>query len=478
MSIMSFKNIKYYISLLLLFVVFSNLKISEAADCGSVDDIDGNTYNTVMVGSRCWLAQPLRVTKNPSGVAITRFCTNDNPANCNTYGGLYTWDTAMDGSSIDGVQGICPTADWIIPSDSDFYELENYIKNDGQTCDANRISLYDCASAGTKLKGEPSSIGFYDKLAGYRLISGAYNYVNQMSHYWSSSESSGKIWSRYLSNIVATEKIQRHLSEDKNWGFSVRCVVPSPSCTLTATPNSTLVGGSVDLNWTFENTVNASIDHGIGNVTALTPPHTFDSVSPPTTFVMTVVNSAGGTATCSENISIGSGCSLYGNPSTMAVGSSTILDWNVNFATSGTITPGADGVIGSIAALPITSGFASIFPTTTAIYTLTLDDGETCSETINVVPPLPPPAGGHMKLNYFDKDIVEVFNDAAKVLLSYAGRIALLFLIFGGIYYIISGSDPQKQEIAKKTITYALLGLIVVLSSYAVIAVLDRILVS
>ncbi|MCK4525143.1 MAG: hypothetical protein KAU07_01770 [Candidatus Andersenbacteria bacterium] len=80
-----------------------------------------------------------------------------------------------------------------------------------------------------------------------------------------------------------------------------------------------------------------------------------------------------------------------------------------------------------------------------------------------------------MELHYFDKDIVEVFNDASKILLSFAGRLVLLFLIFGGVYYIMSGSDPQKQEIAKKIITYALLGLVFVLISYAVIVVLDRI---
>ncbi|NOQ68210.1 hypothetical protein GQ568_02100 [Patescibacteria group bacterium] len=80
-----------------------------------------------------------------------------------------------------------------------------------------------------------------------------------------------------------------------------------------------------------------------------------------------------------------------------------------------------------------------------------------------------------MELHYFDKDIVEVFNDASKILLSYAGRLVLLFLIFGGVYYIMSGSDPQKQEIAKKIITYALLGLVFVLISYSVIVVLDRV---
>ena len=74
-----------------------------------------------------------------------------------------------------------------------------------------------------------------------------------------------------------------------------------------------------------------------------------------------------------------------------------------------------------------------------------------------------------MELHYFDKDIVELLNDASLALLSYTGRIVLLFLILGGVYYIISGADPQKQEYARKTISYSLLGLILILVSYGVI---------
>ena len=80
-----------------------------------------------------------------------------------------------------------------------------------------------------------------------------------------------------------------------------------------------------------------------------------------------------------------------------------------------------------------------------------------------------------MELNYYTKNIVEVFNDFTKTLLAYTGRLVLLFLIFGGVYYIISGSDPQKQENAKKIITYALFGLVLILISYGIIVVLDRI---
>ncbi len=80
-----------------------------------------------------------------------------------------------------------------------------------------------------------------------------------------------------------------------------------------------------------------------------------------------------------------------------------------------------------------------------------------------------------MELTYFDKDVVDVFNDATLILLSFLGRLILLFLIIGGVLYVISGSNPDNQEKAKKFITYTLLGSIFVLFSYAILAVIENI---
>lgn len=80
-----------------------------------------------------------------------------------------------------------------------------------------------------------------------------------------------------------------------------------------------------------------------------------------------------------------------------------------------------------------------------------------------------------MELTYFDKDVVDVFNDATLILLSFLGRLILLFLIIGGVLYVISGSNPDNQEKAKKFITYTLLGSIFVLLSYAILAVIENI---
>ena len=75
---------------------------------------------------------------------------------------------------------------------------------------------------------------------------------------------------------------------------------------------------------------------------------------------------------------------------------------------------------------------------------------------------------------FLDKPVVEIVNDFIKLILSFLGRVSLLVLILGGVFYVVSGSNPEKQEKAKKTIIFALLGLILILTSHAIIVILDK----
>jgi hypothetical protein len=62
----------------------------------------GKTYNTVQIGKQCWLKENLDVGTRINGSVnqtdngtIEKYCYNDDPANCTTYGGLYTWNESM-----------------------------------------------------------------------------------------------------------------------------------------------------------------------------------------------------------------------------------------------------------------------------------------------------------------------------------------------------------------------------------------------
>ena len=80
---------------------------------------------------------------------------------------------------------------------------------------------------------------------------------------------------------------------------------------------------------------------------------------------------------------------------------------------------------------------------------------------------------GHGNYTPFDKDIVLVFTEGAEFLLRIAGGIALFMLVFGGLYYTISGSNPSGQVVAKKTLVYAIIGLAIVLVSYIIIMTVE-----
>lgn len=88
----------------------------------------GMTYRTVPIGDQCWLEKNLdagvRIT-SPGGRddgRIEKYCHQDDSLNCRLYGGLYTWNEAMQYSVTPGSRGICP-AGWHIPTSAEYRTL-------------------------------------------------------------------------------------------------------------------------------------------------------------------------------------------------------------------------------------------------------------------------------------------------------------------------------------------------------------------
>lgn len=67
------------------------------------------------------------------------------------------------------------------------------------------------------------------------------------------------------------------------------------------------------------------------------------------------------------------------------------------------------------------------------------------------------------------KCLPAVFQNIIVAALSFAGIIALFFLIYSGIKFINSGGDAKQVEGARQTATYAIIGLIVVLMSFFIV---------
>lgn len=66
-------------------------------------------------------------------------------------------------------------------------------------------------------------------------------------------------------------------------------------------------------------------------------------------------------------------------------------------------------------------------------------------------------------------DVKELLNNIIDAMLQIVGVIAVAMIVYGGVQYMISGGEEKKLESAKKTITYAVVGLVVVILAGAII---------
>ncbi len=73
------------------------------------------------------------------------------------------------------------------------------------------------------------------------------------------------------------------------------------------------------------------------------------------------------------------------------------------------------------------------------------------------------------------KDLEFLFGNVVSAALGLAGIVLFILLLVGGFKYITSGGDPKATESAQKTITYAILGLILILVSFLILVLIKTI---
>ena len=66
-------------------------------------------------------------------------------------------------------------------------------------------------------------------------------------------------------------------------------------------------------------------------------------------------------------------------------------------------------------------------------------------------------------------DLNKVFENVVNVALAFAGIVLFVMLIIGGFRYITAGGDPKGIEGAKKTLTYAIAGIVLVAVSFLIL---------
>lgn len=72
------------------------------------------------------------------------------------------------------------------------------------------------------------------------------------------------------------------------------------------------------------------------------------------------------------------------------------------------------------------------------------------------------------------QDLEGLFSNVVGIILGIAGITFFILLLSSGFKFITSGGDPKALEGAKKTLTYAIGGLIVIILSYLILVLIKE----
>jgi uncharacterized protein (TIGR02145 family) len=162
-------------------------------ETGTVEDADGNVYQTIGIGSQIWMTENLKTTRYRNGdlIGTTTPATLDisveatpkyqwaydgDESNVVTYGRLYTWYAAND------TRNVCPTG-WHIPTSAEWSILDTFLGS-------------NLGVAGGKLKetgtthwlspneGATNETGFTALPGGRRNEVGGFDGIGDFSSWW------------------------------------------------------------------------------------------------------------------------------------------------------------------------------------------------------------------------------------------------------------------------------------------------------
>ncbi len=190
----------------------------------TVPDIDGNVYNTVLIGSQCWMKENLKVEHYRNGAAIPTGTGHSGETGAYavydkaTYGLLYNWYATVD------PRGLCPVG-WHIPTDTEWTELTDFLG--GVSVSGGQMKSTGTIETGTGLWHEPNtdatnSSGFSGLPGGRRGSSGVLGEQSSYGFWWSTSEYSA-ISAKIRSLKFNTGAILQ-LNYLNTSGLSVRCL--------------------------------------------------------------------------------------------------------------------------------------------------------------------------------------------------------------------------------------------------------------
>lgn len=202
-----------------------------------IDDVDGNQYKTIVIGTQLWMAENLKTTKYndnsqiPLVTSNTAWTTLTTHAYCwannnetlykPLYGAFYNWYAVGPGK-------LCPTG-WHVPTDDDFKTLEVAL---GMTQAQAGATEWRGSDQGKQMKnltgwntGEngTNTSGFSALPAGYRAYAtGISEGIGLITYWWTSTEQDAAI--ALYRRIDGNNNGVYRAGTSKRAGKSVRCL--------------------------------------------------------------------------------------------------------------------------------------------------------------------------------------------------------------------------------------------------------------
>lgn len=204
------------------------------------DERDGHIYKTVTIGALTWMAENLNYETSDKYGGVGSFCYDDKEDNCNQYGCLYTWATAMDSAGAFGpngkdcgygkrcaptypVRGVCPEG-WHLPSSGEWSTLLYAVDRDKYMVSGPKLKSKSGWVNDTTDVGE-DEYGFSVLPAGEKMFNGKYYRKGSDAYFWTATD----VYREYAENlhIAIDGSVSMGAGEgmgEKNYANSVRCV--------------------------------------------------------------------------------------------------------------------------------------------------------------------------------------------------------------------------------------------------------------
>lgn len=215
------------------FAYCENKPISKTGCNGQTTiEYQGKIYPIVEIGGQCWMAENIDAVPSNFDPAPEREALVDNgwhgyydnnPENGeNGNGRFYQWSAAMNGSTEERSQGVCPSG-WHIPSDCEWMFLEYSLGMD--VTELESTEPRSSGTVGTQLASGGTS-GFDAKYAGFSNAVGGFGSQGSYAYYFSSTDA-GFYEGMPLKTTRILQSGQNFVWRSSNlnaFGTSVRCV--------------------------------------------------------------------------------------------------------------------------------------------------------------------------------------------------------------------------------------------------------------